>query len=161
MTHLIVHYDQLDSAQAAKTRQLLGAASGQVAAVATFGDDVAYRLTPTDRFTALRALIPPAATIYLSREDPTGAYGGMLGRVLRENPIYTRVRVDFGQEYAGSPDPAARYDYAILYRQGRPRRGRLRGGHCHLGGRCRARLRSRGAVVRRPLEEQVERGGAE
>ena len=120
VTHLIVHYDQLDPAQAATARRLLGAASGQVAEAATFGDDVAYRLAPTDRFTRLRALIPPAATIYLSREDPTGAYGGMLGRVLRENPIYTRVRVDYGQDYAGAPDPAARYDYAILYRQEDP-----------------------------------------
>ena len=120
VTHLVVHYDQLDTAQAATVRKLLGGASGQVAEVAAFGDDVAYRLTPTDRFGQLRALIPPAATIYLSREDPTGAYGGMLGRVLRANPIYTRVRVDYGQEYAGLPDPAARYDYAILYRQEDP-----------------------------------------
>ncbi len=120
VTHLIVHYDQLDAARAASVRERLGAASGQIAEVAAFGPDVAYRLTPTDRFTALRALIPPAATIYLSREDSTGAYGGMLGRVLRENPIYTRVRVDYGQEYAGSPDPQARYDYAILYRQEDP-----------------------------------------
>ena len=122
VTHLVVHYDQLDTAQAATVRKLLGGASGQIAEVAAFGDDVAYRLTPTDRFVQLRALIPPAATIYLSREDPTGAYGGMLGRVLRANPIYTRVRVDYGQEYAGSPDPAARYDYAILYRQEDPAR---------------------------------------
>ena len=68
----------------------------------------------------MRALIPPAATIYLSREDPTGAYGGMLGRILRDNPIYTRVRVSFGQTYAGPPDPQARYDYAILYPQENP-----------------------------------------
>jgi hypothetical protein len=120
VTHLIVHYDQLDTAQAVTVRQQLGQASGQVAEVAAFGPDVAYRLLPTDRFTQLRALIPPAATIYLSREDPTGAYGGMLGRVLRENPIYTRVRVEYGQEYAGEPDPNARYDYAILYRQEDP-----------------------------------------
>ena len=120
VTHLLVHYDQLTPAIAAKTRATLGAATGQVREAATFGQDVVYALLPTDRFAELRARIPAGATIYLSREDPTGAYGGMLGYILRDNPIYTRVRVDYGQEYAGSPDPNARYDYAILYPQEDP-----------------------------------------
>ncbi len=120
VTHLIVHYDQFDQTTAAKVRSLFDAAGEQVVPLVTFGDTVVYRLLPTERFTTLRATIPPAATIYLSREDPTGAYGGMLAYLLRENPIYTRVRVTYGQEYAGAPDPQARYDYAILYRQEDP-----------------------------------------
>ncbi len=120
VTHLIVHYDQLTPAIAAKTRATFAAATDQARAVATFDQDVVYALTPTDRFAQLRARIPAGATIYLSREDPTGAYGGMLGYILRDNPIYTRVRVDYGQDYAGSPDPNARYDYAILYPQEDP-----------------------------------------
>jgi hypothetical protein len=120
VTQLIVHYDQLTPASAAKTRATLGAATDQVHEAATFDQDVVYALTPTDRFAQLRARIPAGATIYLSREDPTGAYGGMLGYILRDNPIYTRVRVDYGQTYAGAPDPNARYDYAILYPQEDP-----------------------------------------
>ncbi len=120
VTHLLVHYDQLTPAIAAKTRAIFAAATDQARAVATFDQDVVYALTPTDRFAQLRARIPAGATIYLSREDPTGAYGGMLGYILRDNPIYTRVRVDYGQNYAGSPDPNARYDYAILYPQEDP-----------------------------------------
>jgi hypothetical protein len=120
VTHLIVHYDRLTPASAAQTRATIGAATAQVREAATFDQDVVYALVPTDRFARLRARIPARATIYLSREDPTGAYGGMLGYILRENPIYTRVRVDFGQEYAGSPAPNARYDYAILYPQEDP-----------------------------------------
>lgn len=122
VTHLIVHYDQLSPALVTKTRTALAAASGQVREVATFDQDVVYALAATDRFAQLRATIPTGATIYLSREDPTGAYGGMLGYILRTNPIYTRVRVDYGQEYAGPPAPDARYDYAILYRQEDPAR---------------------------------------
>jgi hypothetical protein len=120
VTHLVVHYDALDGATAARTRSVLGTPGGPTTEVIAFGNDVVYRLAPTDRFAQLRALIPPAATIYLSREDPTGAYGGMLGRVLRDNPIYTRVRVAYGQDYAGLPDPNVRYDYAILYRHEDP-----------------------------------------
>jgi hypothetical protein len=120
VTHLIVHYDQLTPAIAAKTRATLDAATAQVHEAASFDQDVVYALTPTDRFARLRARIPAGATIYLSREDPTGAYGGMLGYILRANPIYTRVRVDYGQEYAGPPDPNAPYDYAILYPQEDP-----------------------------------------
>lgn len=120
VTYIVVHYDQLDATVAARTRADLNAPGGTTTEITSFGSDVVYRLAPTDRFARLRALIPPNATIYLSREDPTGAYGGMLGRVLRDNPIYTRVRVNYGQRYAGPPDPQARYDYAILYPQENP-----------------------------------------
>jgi hypothetical protein len=70
--------------------------------------DAVYRLAPTDHFAGLRALIPP------------GAYGGMLARVLRDHPIYTTVRVEYGQDYAGPPEPGARYDYGIFYRDQLP-----------------------------------------
>jgi hypothetical protein len=115
VTHIVVHDDQLTPATAQRTRAILSAANGPATVAAQFGDTTAYRLAPTDRFAQLRALIPPDASIYLSREDPTGAYGAMLGRVLQANPFYTRVRVEFGRDYQGSPDPAMRYDYAILY----------------------------------------------
>ncbi len=120
VTHLVVSYDELAPATVAQTRSVLGASGGPTTVAATFGDDVVYRLAPTDRFGQLRRLIPPSASIYLSREDPTGAYGGMLGRILQSNPFYTRVRVEFGRDYQGAPDPAASYDYAILYRQEDP-----------------------------------------
>ncbi|MGN6757801.1 MAG: hypothetical protein ACTHMJ_15580 [Thermomicrobiales bacterium] len=116
VNYVVVHYDELDPAVAAQTRALLQGGSDQAHEDATFGDDAVYGLVPNQRFQRLRQLIPRDATIYLSREDPTGAYGGMLGRVLRDNRIYTRVRVEYGQDYAGVPQPGAQYDYAILYR---------------------------------------------
>jgi hypothetical protein len=116
VAHLVVHYDELDGAAAGRTRALLDGGTPGISVAASFGGDVVYRLAPNDRLAELRSRIPPDATIYLSRgEDPTGAYGGMLARVLAPNPIYTRVRVEFGRDYAGTPDQAARYDYAILY----------------------------------------------
>lgn len=120
VTHLLVHYDRMPSAQATTVRTALAQAGNQAVEVRRFGDVAVFAILPTDRFYHLRSLIPPGATIYLSRDDPTGAYGGMLGYVLRANPIYTRVRVDYGQQYAGLPDPNTPYDYAILYRQENP-----------------------------------------
>jgi hypothetical protein len=116
VTYIVVHYDEYDQATTARVRTGLNAPGGTATEITAFGNDVVYRLAPTDRFARLRALIPPNATIYLSREDPTGAYGGMLGRVLRDNPIYTSIRVEYGQDYAGPPQPGAQYDYGILYR---------------------------------------------
>lgn len=116
VTHIVIHYDELDQAVAAPTRALLDGGTAQASGVASFGGDVVYRLAPNDHLAQLRALVPPTATIYLSRgEDPTGAYGGMLGRVLNDNPIYTSIRVEYGRDYTGSPQPGAQYDYAILY----------------------------------------------
>jgi hypothetical protein len=120
VTHLVVSYDELDPRTIEQTRALLDTPGGPATMAADFGNDVVYRLAPTDHFDRLRAIIPPGASIYLSREDPTGAYGGLLGRILGDNPIYTRVRVEFGRAYQGPPDPAMRYDYAILYHQEDP-----------------------------------------
>ncbi len=121
VTHLVVHYDELGGEVADRTRALLDGGTTQASAVARFDADTAYQLAPTARFAALRALVPPTASVYISRsDDPTGAYGGMIGYVLRGNPIYTRIRVNYGQEYAGVPDPSARYDYAMLYRDENP-----------------------------------------
>lgn len=120
VSYLVVSYDELDPRTVKQTRDVLNMPGGPTSVAADFGNDVVYRLAPTDHFQQLRAIIPPQASVYLSREDPTGAYGGLLGRVLQENPFYTRVRVEFGREYQGSPDPAMRYDYAILYRQEDP-----------------------------------------
>jgi hypothetical protein len=121
VTHLVVHYDELGGEVAARTRALLDNGTAQASAAARFDTDTAYRLAPTGRFAALRALVPQGASVYISRsDDPTGAYGGMIGYVLRGNPTYTRIRVDYGQEYAGTPDPNARYDFAMLYRDEDP-----------------------------------------
>jgi len=121
VTHLVVHYDELGGEVADRTHTLLDGGTAQAGAVARFDADTVYQLAPTDRFAVLRALVPQSASVYISRsDDPTGAYGGMIGYVLRGNPIYTRIRVDFGQEYAGVPDPNARYDYAMLYRAENP-----------------------------------------
>ena len=121
VTHIVVHYDELSADVAARTRELLEGGTDQARGAITFGGDTVYQLAPTDRFAQLRALVPPDASVYLSRgEDPTGAYGGMLARVLFSNPVYTRVRVEFGRDYVDTLDPAARYDYAILYRYENP-----------------------------------------
>ena len=116
VTELVVHYDELSGEAAARTRELLEGGTTQARREVAFGGDVVYRVSPTERFAQLRARIPRDASIYLSRgEDPTGAYGGMLGRVLLDNPIYTRVRVEFGRDYIDALDPTYPYDYAILY----------------------------------------------
>jgi hypothetical protein len=120
VNYIVVHYGELDPDVAAQTRALLQGGTDQAHEDATFGDDAVYGLVPNNRFQRLRDRIPRGATIYLSREDPTGAYGGMLGRVLRDNRIYTRVRVEYGQDYAGTPQPGAQYDYGILYRDEDP-----------------------------------------
>ncbi len=117
VTDLVVHYDELSGEAAARTRELLDGGTAQARREVAFGGDVVYRLAPTERFAQLRARIPRDASIYLSRgEDPTGAYGGMLARILLDNPIYTRVRVEFGRDYIDTLDPTFPYDYAILYR---------------------------------------------
>ncbi|HEY8596995.1 MAG TPA: hypothetical protein VIL85_01115 [Thermomicrobiales bacterium] len=118
---LVVHYDELSEEVAAKTRELLDGGTTQAHSEISFGNDTVYRIAPTDRFAQLRSLIPGDASIYLSRgEDPTGAYGGMLVKVLLDNPVYTRVRVEFGRDYISTLDPNARYDYAILYHYENP-----------------------------------------
>ncbi len=118
---LVVHYDELGEEVAAKTHELLDGGTAQAHSEISFGDDTVYRIAPTNRFAQLRALIPRDAPIYLSRgEDPTGAYGGMLAQILADNPVYTRVRVEFGRDYISTLDPNARYDYAILYHYENP-----------------------------------------
>ncbi|MDQ6906978.1 MAG: hypothetical protein M3176_09125, partial [Chloroflexota bacterium] len=59
----------------------------------------------------------PGASVRLSRNDPmgTGAYMGMLGYLLRDHPLYARLRVDFGQNYRDDPDDSARYDYGLFF----------------------------------------------
>lgn len=124
--YLVVHYDDVRLEQGRKiaeeTWASLASATDQVRQIADFGDTVVYQLLPAERFAALRAAVPRDATVYLSREDPFGTYGAMLAWVLRgdSTEIRTRVRVRFGGAYAGPPDPEARYDYAILYRQEDP-----------------------------------------
>jgi len=45
---------------------------------------------------------------------------GMIGYVLKENPLYARLTVGFGTVYRGPPVDGQRYDYAILYPQEDP-----------------------------------------
>ncbi|HEU5330359.1 MAG TPA: hypothetical protein VFU78_19870 [Thermomicrobiales bacterium] len=128
VTDIVVHAGQLDPALAASTLAFFSQNPDLATLAARFGADSVYRLAPTDRFQRLRALIPPSATIYLARGDPTGAYGGMLARVLAGNPVYSRARVWYGAPFAGLPQPDVRYDYGILYRGDDPAAAGFAGG---------------------------------
>jgi hypothetical protein len=128
VNQIVVHYDQLDAGEAARTRALLDR-TGATTREAEFGADTVYRLAPSERFVRLRAMIPPTATVYLSKNDPLGTYGGMLGYVLGGDRIYTRVRVSFSGNYAGAPQAGARYDYGIFYRQDDPASAGFAHGH--------------------------------
>ncbi|HET8631707.1 MAG TPA: hypothetical protein VFL91_30150 [Thermomicrobiales bacterium] len=118
VAYVVVHADLLDADRAAFAPAAFRAFGDQATPVATFGPDAVYQVRPAGRFAELRALIPRDATVYLSRADPagTGAYAAMLGRVLRGNRLYTRLRVAYDVDYAGTPTPGAAYDYAVLYR---------------------------------------------
>lgn len=117
ITHVVVHYDDFASANVgAQYRERLETTGGLTRAAA-WGDTVAYRVAPTTQYDELRAAVSPHASVLLSRADPvnTGAYMAMLGYVLRDHPLYANLRVDFGQEYRGPPQPGAIYEYAALF----------------------------------------------
>ncbi len=121
ITHVVMHWDQLPPDIAPRLRERLRSVTGLVIGE-EWEDTTVYRVAPTDRFADLRARIPVDATVTLSREDPlkTGAYMGMVGYVLRDNPLYANLRVDFGQNYRGAPQPGTRYEYAALFVQEDP-----------------------------------------
>ncbi len=89
-----------------------------VTLAAQFGETSVYRVAPHPKFAQLRAAIPPTATVMLSRADPLqlGSYAAMIGYVLRDNPLYANLRVEFGTDYRGPADPlTTRYDAAVLF----------------------------------------------
>lgn len=122
ISHVVVHLDQYPGAdRAALAARLDGYPEGLTPSV-RFGDTTVYRVAQSPNLEELRRLIAPHASVRLSPNDPMGtsAYMGMLGYILRDHPLYTRIHVNFGQEYVGGPDAAARYEYAILYANDNP-----------------------------------------
>ncbi len=124
ITHVVVHYDQMNAAGQATVRERFTRGLDSLTPAAQFGDTSVYTVGRSAHLDTLPGLIPPGATIRLSRADPlgTGAYMGMLGYVLRDHPLYARLRVDFGEHYVGEPDETIRYDYGIFYPQEDPTR---------------------------------------
>lgn len=120
VNYIVVHYGNLTDRLAARHRQFFKAETELAVEVASFGDDVIYRLEPTDEFNRLRALIPPDASVYLAQDEAQETYIGMLGWVLRENRLYARVPTAFGQRIVGPPLPGEPCDYAVLHRKDNP-----------------------------------------
>jgi len=122
ITHIVMHYDQLQQTNATRLRELLANRDTELVLVAQFPNTEVYRVAPTARFMQLRAVIPSGATVALSRDDPmkTGGYMAMIGYVLRDHPLYANLRVDFGQNYRGPVRPDTRYDCAVLFSQEDP-----------------------------------------
>ncbi|MFN8516025.1 MAG: hypothetical protein U0232_26030 [Thermomicrobiales bacterium] len=120
INYIVVHYGNLTDRLAARHRQFFKAETELAVEVASFGDDVVYRLEPTDDFDRLRALVPPAASVYLAQDEAQETYIGMLGWVLRDNRLYARVPTTFGQRIAGPPRPGEPCDYAVLHRKDNP-----------------------------------------
>lgn len=120
VTHIVVHDWQLPPSAAEQTRSLLDSDPALTPKLAEFGDSAVYQLASTDRYSRLRSIIPPDATIYLAQDAAQETYLGMLGWVLRDNRLYARVPTTFGQRIAGPPQPAAAHDYAVLHRRTDP-----------------------------------------
>lgn len=122
ITHVIVHYDQMGEPERAALVHQLSAGVDGLTPAAEFDSTTVYVVTHSVHLAELPALIAPGATVHLSRGDPlgTGAYMGMIGYLLRDHPLYARLRVDFGQEYIDDPGHTVRYDYGIFYRHENP-----------------------------------------
>jgi len=122
ITDVVVHLDDFDAVQRAEMEKRLDQAWDGLSQAAAFADTRVYRVAPSEQLARLHAAIQPGASVMLSREDPqgTGAYMAMLGYVLRDHPLYARLRVDFGETYRGPPVAGEPYDYAILYRDEDP-----------------------------------------
>lgn len=90
----------------------------EVTLAAQFGETAVYRVASNAKFAQLRAAVPKDATVMLSRADPLqlGSYAAMIGYVLRDNPLYANLRVEFGTDYRGPAAPdTTRYDAAVLF----------------------------------------------
>ena len=120
VTHIVVHDDQTLARVAERTRYVLDNDPGLTPKVADFGNDAVYRLAPTGHYARLRAAVPRGARVYLAQDAAQETYIGLLGWVLRDNPLYARVPTSFGQRIVGPPQPGARYDYAVLHRRTDP-----------------------------------------
>lgn len=121
-THVIIHFDQVSKAERAPLSAQLNAGVAGLTPAAQFGDTSVFSVQPSAPLDGLPALIPPGASVRLSREDPlgTGAYMGMLGFLLRDHPLYARLGVTFGQNYINYPDEGTRYDFGIFYMHENP-----------------------------------------
>ncbi|GEM_PF-1638032 len=117
VTHVVIHFDQLSAPDRNRLEDQLRAGVDGLTRMAQFSDTVVYAVAPSAQLATLRTIIPPGASVLLSREDPqgSGAYMAMLGYVLRDHPLYAHLRVDFGTGYRGAPVAGQEYDYAILY----------------------------------------------
>ncbi len=118
ITDVVVHLDQFTDAQRADMERHLAEGWDGLSLAMSFDATRVYHLAPSQQLAQLHALIPPGASIALSREDPqgTGAYMAMLGYVLRDHPLYAHLGVEFGEVYLGSPIAGQQYDYVVLYR---------------------------------------------
>lgn len=117
ITEVVVHFDQFNAADRVQMQRRLDRGQSALTVAAQFGDTAVYRVAASPSFSALQAVVPPGASVMLSRKDPlgSGAYMAMLGYVLHGHPLYANLRVDFGQDYRGAPQANGRYDYAILF----------------------------------------------
>jgi len=123
ITHIVVHYDQFTTSESDRSFvNRLRAEQTEFAPIARFAETIVYQVPATTHFEALHTALTSHASVVLSREDPlkTGAYMAMLGFVLRDHPLYSRVRASFGQEYQGPPQADTQYDYVILFAQEDP-----------------------------------------
>lgn len=143
--YIVVHHDNLTDRLSARTRRFFEAETDSAIEVAAFGDDIVYRLAPAPRFARLREAIPRDASIYLAQEEPQETYIGMIGWVLRDNPLHARIPTEFGQRVLGPP-PRATVQLRGAPSQGRSGGGRFRRCEHHLGRRDGARLPPRRAV---------------
>ena len=114
---VIVNLNDFTERDRDATRARLRALPPDVTLAAQFGETAAYRVAANPRFAQLRAAIPPNATVLLSRADPLqlGSYAAMLGYVLRDNPLYANLRVDFGTDYRPATPDTTRYAVAVLF----------------------------------------------
>jgi len=117
VTHIVVHFDQFSAAQRAAFAVRLDGLPDGLARSAQFGETSVYAVSPSAKLAELPETVAPGASVRLSRDDPmgTGAYMGMLGYILRDHPLYARLRVDFGQNYVDDPNDTTRYDYGLFF----------------------------------------------
>ncbi len=117
VTHVVMHFDQFPAAQRAALAARLDGLPDRLARSVQFGETSVYAVSLSAKLAELPGAVAPGASVRLSRDDPmgTGAYMGMLGYILRDHPLYARLRVDFGQDYVDNPDDTARYEYGLFF----------------------------------------------
>ncbi|MDQ6908976.1 MAG: hypothetical protein M3176_19325, partial [Chloroflexota bacterium] len=101
ITHVVVHFDQFPGTARAALAARLDGVPDEMSRSVQFGETSVYIVSRSAKLAELPEIVAPGASVRLSRNDPmgTGAYMGMLGYLLRDHPLYARLRVDFGQNY--------------------------------------------------------------